>query len=334
MAAVLVSCGKQTVTLMVYNVQNLFDDVRDGSEYREFDPGKGKWNAEFFRLRVDTIAEVVRKAVPGGADVLALQEVENGNALHCLMDKGLRGMGYTHGIIVPKEGSAANPAIVSRLGVSRVHCHHVADGMARHVIEAEIQMNGAVLHLFDNHWKSRTGGARATEDSRLRAAGIVARRVREILLDNPSADVVVAGDFNESANEFARSGGRYQTAFIPYGAASPAEYRDSSIFLAGTPRDAGIKDGRLLLYDPWVEVDAGECGSYNGGGKWETIDHILLSPGLFDDKGFSYESGSFHVYKESFLLGGNGAPKKWTGLRGQRGYSDHLPLLARFRVNK
>jgi len=28
------------LTLMSYNLQNLFDDVRNGTEYREFDPGK------------------------------------------------------------------------------------------------------------------------------------------------------------------------------------------------------------------------------------------------------------------------------------------------------
>ena len=66
---------------MSYNVENLFDDVDDGTEYPEYDPGRGSWSSEAFPLRVDTIAEVVRKSVPGGPDILLLQEVENGNAL-------------------------------------------------------------------------------------------------------------------------------------------------------------------------------------------------------------------------------------------------------------
>jgi endonuclease/exonuclease/phosphatase family metal-dependent hydrolase len=332
----LFSCETRTVTLMVYNVQNLFDDEYDGSEYREFDPRKGKWNAEFFRLRVDTIAEVVRKAAPGGADVLVLQEVENGNALNVLVKEGLRGMGYAHAIAVPREGSATNPAIVSRLKVTRVHCHRGsagADVTPRDVLEAEIEANGALLHLFDNHWKSRIGGVRATEAARVGAAGIVAKRVREILLEDPSADVVVAGDFNESGEEFVRWGGSLQTALIPDRASSPPGFCGSSIFLAGRPTEAGIRDGRLLLYDPWLELNAEERGSYYGAKKWETFDHALLSPGLFDDKGFSYVSGSFRVFKETFLLDKEGAPKKWKGLGGQRGYSDHLPLLLRLHIH-
>ena len=55
------------LTLMSYNVQNLFDDVDNGSEFREFNPSRGGWNSEMFHLRVGTIAEVVRAAVPGRA---------------------------------------------------------------------------------------------------------------------------------------------------------------------------------------------------------------------------------------------------------------------------
>ncbi len=73
------------ITVMSYNVENLFDDVDDGTEFRDYDPEKGKWDAEAFALRVDTIAEVVRKAVPGGPDILLLQEVENENALRALV---------------------------------------------------------------------------------------------------------------------------------------------------------------------------------------------------------------------------------------------------------
>ena len=73
------------LTIMSYNVENLFDDVRDGTEYREFDPGRGAWNTESFQLRIKALSEVVRKAVPGGPDILLLQEVENENALQVLL---------------------------------------------------------------------------------------------------------------------------------------------------------------------------------------------------------------------------------------------------------
>jgi hypothetical protein len=61
--------------------------------------------------------------------------------------------------------------------------------------------------------------------------------------------------------------------------------------------------------------------------EWQTMDHILLSPGLFDTESFTYRWGSFAAVRLPFLLLPDGSPKKWNGLRGARGYSDHLPLV-------
>ena len=57
---------------------------------------------------------------------------------------------------------------------------------------------------------------------------------------------------------------------------------------------------------------------------WKTIDHILLSPGMFNGKGFEYES--FRVFKDDFLLNTWGYPLSWRTETGY-GYSDHLPIL-------
>jgi endonuclease/exonuclease/phosphatase family metal-dependent hydrolase len=315
---------------MTYNVENLFDDVDNGTEFPEFDPSRGRWTAELFRLRVDTIAEVVRKAVPGGPDILMLQEVENENALRTLAGSGLKDLGYSRAVIVPKKGLAANVAVLTRLPVSRVNAFQVGRskaGIVRDVVEVVIEKEGCTLHLLNNHWKSKTGGPQQTEDSRLEAARVVVRRVREILSLNPTADVVVAGDLNESTDEQERTGGRYQTALLSLGAQVPARYAESGIFLTGSPEEAGIAGDRLVLYDPWLELEPERRGSYFYGAAWETYDHFLLSPGLFDGQGFSCRKGSFTVFRPAFLLMDNGSPRKWSGLKGKKGYSDHLPLL-------
>jgi hypothetical protein len=57
------------------------------------------------------------------------------------------------------------------------------------------------------------------------------------------------------------------------------------------------------------------------------MDHILLSPGLLDSAGMRYRKGSFRVVRFPFLLLPDGTPRKWSHLKGGRGYSDHLPLL-------
>jgi endonuclease/exonuclease/phosphatase family metal-dependent hydrolase len=324
------------LSLMSYNVQNLFDDVKNGSEFREFDPARGRWTSETFRLRRDTVAEVVRAGTPGGPDILLLQEIENENALRALVDEGLRGMGYRWRVMVPGRGLAATVAIVSRLPVGQVRSHAVGQWKAatplRDILEAEILVSGHTLHLFDNHWKSKTGGVKATEGARRAAAGVLSRRVREILTEDPSADIVAAGDLNESVDEYLRVGRKYQTALIPDGETVPPASAGHSLFLSASPAGTGASGGRLVLYDPWLEMDPAGRGSYVYQDEWLTVDHFLLSPGLFDGMAFTYRPGSFRVLRQPFLVDGEGFPKRWTGLKGERGYSDHLPLLLTLAV--
>jgi len=281
-------------------------------------------------MRIDTIAEVVRDSVPGGPDILVLQEVENENAMRALVEKGLKGMGYAHFAVLPKKKIAANIGIASRFPILRMSAWSVGawkkHGL-RDVVEAEIDCGGSTLHVLNNHWKSKAGGTRKTEPSRLESAGIVGKRIREILEADPAADIVVAGDMNENLDEYELTGGKYQTALIPAGDRSPSAYSTESIFLAGNARGLGADAGRLVLFEPWLELPKSSRGSYVFQGKWHTMDHILLSPGLFDSKGLSYRWGSFTVVRLPFLLKEDGTPKRWTGLKGQRGYSDHLPLL-------
>jgi endonuclease/exonuclease/phosphatase family metal-dependent hydrolase len=163
---------------------------------------------------------------------------------------------------------------------------------------------------------------------------VVAARIREVLSGDPAADIVVAGDMNETLDEYARSGRKYQTALIPESAGAPARYATRSLFLAASPPGIGGAGDRLVLYDPWFEMAEGERGSYVYQGEWQTLDHILLSPGLFDSRGFTYKRGSFSVMRLPFLLTPKGEPRRWKGLKGPRGYSDHLPLLVTLEIGK
>ena len=312
------------LTIMSWNVENLFDDVRDGTEYREFDPGRGKWTTDAFLQRVQVLSEVVRKAVPGGPDVLLLQEVENGNALQVLIDRGLRGMGYAWHALVPKKGLAANVAIASRIPIARIRTHAVGalkSGTAtRDIMEAQVEQSGRLLYLFNNHWKSKTGGARATEPSRVDSASVLARRIREILAQDPSADIVAAGDMNESVDEYTRAGRRYLTALMPAGDGGPVQAAAAGIVLSMEAPPFIEAARSCVLFDPWFEMDAAKRGSSAWQGDWLTVDHMLLAAGLFDRLGFSYRRQSFTVLRLPFLLDDRGLPRRTV-------FSDHLPVL-------
>lgn len=336
------------ITILAYNVENLFDAVADGTEYPQFNPSRGKWDDHLYHLRLENTARVVRAAVAGGPDIVVFEEIENRNVLRTLADKYLTGLGYRTMAMVPVPRSAVNVGVLSRYSVTDIRAHEVHTGAGhplRNILELWIDCGGTPLVLFACHWKSKSGGAEQTEDGRLLASRIIVTRMREIFAADASADVVVAGDLNENVDEYQRVGGTYQTAIIPLdGNGAPASpfperFIQNSIFAVDSPNELSryasadaSAAAPLVMFTPWAAASApaGE-GSYWYHGDWETIDQFLLSPGLFDARGLSFDS--FRVVAPGFILNRLGHPSSWETSRA-KGYSDHLPILLTLRRRK
>ena len=314
----------RTISVLSYNVENLFDDVDNGSEYSDFDPGEGIWDTDLYHTKLANIAEVIRSSVKGGPDILALQEVENFKALIDLRDNYLNGLGYRYGIIADDDGSAVNAAFLSKIPIVDFSAHRsqVVDTTLRSVLEARFNAGGIDLIIFNGHWKSKSGGAEVTEKLRVASARIVAGRIRELLSLDPDLEILVAGDLNERIDEFEACGGSYQTALVPIDAMVPESYYDSSIGVTSNVEQVGVSEERIVLFSPWFDTSA--PGSYVYAYEWEKIDHFLLTGGLLDNAGLRF--GAFEVVNRDFMMNTSGYPKRWnTRLAG--GYSDHLPLL-------
>ena len=350
------------ITILSYNVQNLFDATDDGSEYADFDPSRGAWTAEAADAKASRIARVIRRAVRGGPDVLCLQEIEHGRMLADLAGEHLRRQGYRYAAVSETPGSAVEVALLSRHPIEEARVHAPARGWPRRhpdrdeagailrpVLEVRLETAGAPLHLFVNHWKSKSGGARETEPARRAAARVVVRRMRAIVADDPGAEIVVCGDLNESSAAFDEAGGAYPTALMPPGtrhaphallvSGDRAAVRGAA---AGTGAGAGGAHGEVpaaVLYSPWAEAEA--PGSYYFRGSWRRLDHTLVSAGLLDTEG--WELAAFDVVKLPFATTGDGRPLasrrpgrdgrsgSGSGRAGKGGFSDHLPVLLTLR---
>ncbi len=313
----------EPLSVLSYNVQNLFDAAEQGGEYDEF--RAGRWDAARYAERLTQIAAVLRAVRPGGADVVALQEVENRAAALDLRDR-LRGLRYRYAVAFPNDGAdlglTLTPVVLSRVPVLRVRLHQVwHDGRyLRPIVEVELEAGaGRPLFLFNNHWKSKRGGAEETEPARRAAAAALAARLRELQRADPLADVLVAGDLNENVDEHAAA--PYPTALVRL--AGPA----AGLALTGRPFDPPPA-GRVVLYSPWLELPAAERGTAVHRGVWGTPDHFLLSAGLFDRSGLWYEAGDFAVIRDGLVSSATGHPRRWTGSEGR---SDHLPILLSLR---
>ena len=342
LAACLPSCSSvgqaaapPRVTVMSYNVHNLFDAEDSGLEYPEFSVSAGKWDDARYRSRLERLAEVVREAAPAtkGPDVACLVEVENRRALEDLRRGQLASSGYAASVLVPAPGQAVNCGILTRLPLLGLRAHGIDSrgSQGRYVLEAALDAGGRRLTVFLCHWKSKLGGAEATEPERACAAALVARRAAEILSADPAAEILVCGDFNEEPTEFEKVGGAYPTALMPFdpgrtGAAAAAGAGAAAgggcLFVTGDAAGAGrAADGGPVLYSPWPGNDG---WSYMMDGRPERIDGFLLSAGLLDGEGLSFES--FGPLDADFLLDASGVPVPYNARTGA-GYSDHLPIV-------
>jgi exonuclease III len=186
------------------------------------------------------------------------------------------------------------------------------------------------LVVFVCHWKSKLGGDDATESTRRASARIIVRRIQELVESEPDLPVIVMGDLNENHDEFYRRSGAVLSALLPDDprAAEVAGQYDNGLqkdFLilskSKPPVPRYFPPGTVTLYTPWTEL---EDGSYYYKNAWETIDHFLLSPQLFDKTGWDY--ATCQVLNEPPFVSAKGLPLAYNPRTGG-GLSDHLPLL-------
>ncbi|HWR12849.1 MAG TPA: endonuclease/exonuclease/phosphatase family protein [Rectinemataceae bacterium] len=333
------------LTIISYNAHNLFDDVENGNEYPEYSMSSGKWDADRYGARLENTAAAILSFFPEGGktpDVICLQELESEKTLTDLARGALKKGGYRWIALGGPAGSAIKCGIISRHPFTSLKAHSLADawgfGPGRDILEASFDLGSGApgLTLFVCHWKSRREGPALTEVARRAASEFAARRIAEIVETDPERCIVVCGDFNESPDEFKRTGKRYPTALMPdpdelsldrpesadprpfRAGAIPDEWFEGVLRVSGKPSGASLGEDGVTLYSPW----SGDDGfSYVFDGKGERLDGFLLSPALLDGKGPEFVR--FMVSADPALLDEKGEPKAWNG---SSGFSDHLPI--------
>lgn len=322
----LVGCGcdlelkgsANNLVVMTYNVQNLFDPFVSGSEYPEYTPQEG-WGADQYRERLGRTARAItqeHKVVP---DIVVLQEIENRTVVEDLLYHHLGKRGFKWYAVTADSGSPIQIGVVSRLPILEARIHGVQG--QRSLLEVTFNWEGETIVLFALHAKSRLGGIEESEEQRLVTAATLSALTADRLRANPYTPIIIAGDFNQSADTYKRIEGAYRTALVPYDALKVDEYRQAgSLIIGGVPMQ---QDWYTWWLDREFLLEAKAPGSYWYGGIWESFDQILLSPAFFDERGVEFKRGE--VGATNYLMDDNGRPKSWNVKTG-RGVSDHLPV--------
>jgi len=310
-----------------YNVENLFDMSLQGTEYKEYIPGKHCWSEPMMEIKLNHAAEVICDL---DADIVGLQEVENDSILKKLQKRLEEvGCGYQYRAITTKPNTSIQVALFSRYPIQAYRELTVSyEPNVRNILEADVEVQGHPLKLFVNHWKSKSRGG--TESKRMAYAEKLKERIAMLPL---GLDYIVMGDLNSNYDA----------------------YLTLSHRLDDTNGRTGINDVLLTVhnekllqkheiakaqkgshYNLWQELPFTQRWSHKFYGNKSTLDHILLPASMFDEKGIDYVNHSFRVFKAPYLFASKGQINRWQYGHGKhlgKGYSDHLPVYAVFDMH-
>jgi predicted extracellular nuclease len=202
-----------TIRIGTFNCENLFARFKFNSNV---DPDKAikngfDINMTHFDILNETEKQLTAKAIEAlNADVIALQEVENLDVLKRFRGERLKNLKYTFAMLVDgNDPRQIDVAVLSRLPLVATRSHQeLRDGIAslfsRDCLEVDVQVNGKILTLFVNHFKSMldknnpSQGRKNTRAKRVKQAAEVKKIVEARFGSNPgSAPWAVVGDLND-----------------------------------------------------------------------------------------------------------------------------------------
>ena len=262
--------NSSTFTLATYNVKNLFDDQDDPYHVDESTPAKP-------RDELERVADVIREI---DADILALQEVEERGYLERYLEALLPDLDYQH--VVHYEGNdlrGIDVCLLSRLPIGAVTSfrhlrfrdeQNVPRRFNRDLLRVEVfPESGDAFEVWVVHLKSNHGGRELAETIRLGESREIRRLLDQRLEDDPQAQFVICGDFNDT---FASP---TMQAIVGVGGQALACFRN--------------------------ELSNPDTFTFNRAPYLSMIDFILCSPAMAR----RHQSGSYHVRVSSLKESGS-----------------------------
>ena len=302
-------------TFVELNCENLFDCRHDSLKNdTEFLPdGAYHWTRTRYWQKLDRIGQTilscgVKEQTWQLPDMAALCEVENDSVLHDLTRRSLlRNARYDYVMTNSPDERGIDVALMySPYSFRLIGSHSVRvkpiKGMrpTRDILYASgVTASGDTLRVIVAHLPSRRGGEKYSRPFRMMAARQVAAVIDSIYNKvSAEAKIIVAGDFNDYSNS-------------------------ESMQLLCSKRMIGVSKG--------AKGHNGAKGTYRYQGLWGSLDHILVSIPLADIATECYVNDAEFLIERDEKYGGVKPRRNYLGPRYLNGFSDHLPLVARFQ---
>lgn len=242
------AAGPNAFSLATFNVENLFD-VYDPSPSSPPKPSVIE-----YRLKLAKTADAIQAM--GAPAIVGLQEVENIDILTDLVgQEAIAGYGYQPFLIEGTDSRGIDVGYLVRGDRATLEggaSYPAPEGLTSRpplliTVTLHLQAGDETVYVLNNHFTSMSGGEEATEPARTAQAEWNATLVKRILAHKPEAYVAVLGDLNS--------------------------------FYDSPPLDVLRQIGLRHVYE---YVEPYRPYSYIYQGESETLDHILVTPALYE----------------------------------------------------
>ena len=310
------------VVIGFYNLENFYDTIDNPVvNDEEFLPsGPRNYNTAIYRDKVNRLATVISQIgseiSPDGPAILGVAEIENDTVLNDLVHHDLlkkRNYKIVHydskdirGVDV---GLLYNPKYFSVLESDKLFVQLPGGSkdayFTRDILWVKGKLDGEVIHVYVNHWPSRSGGEERSEPAREAAAKVCKNHIDSIAKTEPNAKIVIMGDLNDD----------------------PINASVASVLEAKGKQSEVMKGG---LFNPWTELYRKGYGTLAYQDAWGLFDQIIISyPFLSKEQSglFFYQQ---HIFRRDYMVENKGRYKgypmrTWDGNSYRAGYSDHFP---------
>ena len=322
-----------TLYIAHWNLENLFDTIDDPKTIdEEFLPSAAiEWTQERLDKKLYNLSRVIRSMNNNdGPDILGVCEVEHQALLDTMINKYLSDKSLAIAYLEsPDERGIDNGLLYNKnkfslLSVNGLHINLDSAGETRLILFVKLLFDKRdTLNVFVNHWPSRRGGETESEWRRIRAAQTLRKTVDELFSSNKKSNIIIVGDFNDE----------------PTNISITENLKAAPILCDSLNHINFAEDTKTDLFNlSYKKYSQGE-GSFFYKDNFNMLDQIIISKNLLVGNDIEYLCNSFEIYKPDFMVTHSGkfkgAPFPTYGSRRYLGgYSDHFPVIAKFRLLK
>ena len=285
--------NSQSMKIMTYNVENLFDTQHDSLKNdKEYLPNSElRWTNDRFYEKLHEVMQVI---VGLGEDnlplLVGLCEVENARCLRNVCYK-LRRFHYKYVHYESLDERGVDVALLydsTKIQVldSQPLKIDLNGDPTRDILYVSILYQQLdTIHLMLCHLPSQLGGATNTEWKRQQAKALIQSQIDSILLLQPSAKIVIMGDMNT----------------VP-------------------------QDDLIGMCNMMIPIQKLGQGTHKYQGIWTCLDQFYISPSLFTQSTATIFSPQWLLEEDTKYL--DHKPRRtYVGYQYHDGYSDHLPIV-------